>query len=73
VWDATLDAEDDRAMDACQVQDYARQLMEAHGAKAAAEAAQKAVVCEELGDREGAEIWRRIQAAIMLMRGARQN
>jgi hypothetical protein len=60
-------------MHATQIQDYARRLLEAHGAKAAAEAAQKAVAFEKAGDKEQAETWRRIEAAVQLMRGARQS
>jgi len=56
-------------MQAAQVQDYARQLFEAHGVKAIAEAAQKARACEEQGDREQAQTWRRVEAALMQMRG----
>jgi hypothetical protein len=52
-----------------EVQDYARQLLEAHGAAAVAEAAQKARACEEKGEAEEAETWRHIEAALKLMRG----
>lgn len=52
-----------------EIQDYARQLLEAHGAKAVAEAAQKACACEEKGQSEQAEIWRHVEAALKLMRG----
>jgi hypothetical protein len=51
------------------VQDYARQLLEAHGARAIAEAAQKASACERQGEREQAETWRRVEAALKQMRG----
>jgi hypothetical protein len=51
------------------VQDYARQLLEAHGARAIAEAAQKASACEQQGEREQAETWRRVEAALKQMRG----
>jgi len=60
-------------MHAIEIQDYARRLMEAHGDKATAEAAQKAVAFEQAGDRERAHTWRRVEAALMLMRGARQS
>jgi hypothetical protein len=60
-------------MDTAQIQEVARRLREAHGDRATAEAAQKAVVCERAGDREQAETWRRIEAALLLMRGARQS
>jgi len=56
-------------MQAAQVQDYARQLFEAPGVKAISEAAQKARACEEQGDREQAQTWRRVEAALMQMRG----
>ena len=59
-------------MHTSQIQEFARQLREAHGDKAAAEAAQKAVACERAGDKEQAETWRRIEAALLLMRGPRQ-
>jgi diphthamide biosynthesis methyltransferase len=59
-------------MHATQIQDYARRLLEARGDKAMAEAAQKAVAFEQAGDREQAQTWRRIEAALMQMRGARQ-
>jgi hypothetical protein len=52
-----------------EIHDYARQLLEAHGDKAVAEAAQKASAFEKRGDTEQAETWRHIEAALMLMRG----
>ena len=51
------------------VHDYARQLLEAHGDKAVAEAAQKACALEQQGQSEEAETWRRIEASLKLMRG----
>lgn len=60
-------------MHATQVQDYARRLLEARGDKAAVVAAQKAVTFEKAGDREQAQTWRRIEAALMQQRGARQS
>jgi hypothetical protein len=65
--------EEDDAMQATQIQDYARQLLEAHGDKAIAEAAQKAAACEKAGDKEHAQTWRRIEAALLLMHGPRQS
>jgi hypothetical protein len=59
-------------MHTTQIQDYARQLLEAHGEKATAEAAQKAVAFEKAGDWEQAKTWRQIEAALVLMRGPRQ-
>jgi hypothetical protein len=66
-------AEEDDAMHATQIQDVARRLREAHGDKAAAEAAQKAVLYEQAGDRDEARTWRRIESALLLMRGPRQS
>ena len=59
-------------MHTTEIQEYARQLLEAHGAKAIAEAAQKAAASERRGDKEQAQTWRRVEAALMLMRGPRQ-
>jgi hypothetical protein len=56
-------------MQEIEIQDYARQLLEAHGDKAVAEAAQKASALEKQGDSEQAETWRHIEAAMKLMRG----
>jgi hypothetical protein len=56
-------------MQEIEIQDYARQLLEAHGDKAVSEAAQKASALEKQGDREQAETWRHIEAAMKLMRG----
>jgi hypothetical protein len=52
-----------------EINDYARQLLEAHGAQAIAEAAQKASDFEQEGKSEQAQTWRRIEAALKLMRG----
>jgi len=55
------------------IHDYARQLLEAHGEKAVAEAAQKALVCKARGDDEQAETWRHVEAALKLMRGPHES
>ena len=60
-------------MDTTQVQRYARQLYEVQGAKAIAEAAQKALQFEHNNDPEHAEIWRRIEAALILVNGPRHS
>ena len=59
-------------MEAANIQSYARQLFEAQGAKAIAEAAQKAGAFERRGEKEEAETWRRIEAALILLRGTRE-
>jgi hypothetical protein len=51
------------------IQEYARQLLEAHGSNAVAEAAQKACAFEAEGNDEDAATWRHIEAALRLMRG----
>jgi hypothetical protein len=56
-----------------EIHDYARRLLEAHGARAVAEAAQKACVFEQQGESEQAENWRHIEAALKLMRGPHQS
>lgn len=60
-------------MHTAQIQDVARRLRDAHGDKATAEAAQKAVDCERAGDTQQAETWRRVEAALLLMRGPSQS
>lgn len=52
-----------------EVHEYARELLEAHGDKAIAEVAQRACACEEQHKGPEAETWRRIEAAMKLMRG----
>lgn len=52
-----------------EIHDYARRFMGTHGGKAEFEAAQKAAGCEKQGNKDQAEDWRRIEAAIKEMRG----
>jgi hypothetical protein len=56
-----------------EIHDYARQLLEAHGARAIAEAARNAIDLELNGDVEMAKTWRHIEDAMKLMRGPRQS
>ena len=49
-----------------EIHDYARQLLEAHGAKAIAEAAQNAIELEAKGEVELARTWRHIEDAMKL-------
>ena len=51
-------------MESLDILEYARKLTSAHGDAAEAEAAQKAAEFERQGDKEQAELWRRIRAAI---------
>ena len=59
-------------MQEIEIQDYARQLFEARGNSAIVVAAQKARSFEEQGNREEAETWRHIEAALKLMCGPNQ-
>jgi hypothetical protein len=56
---------------AVEIQTHARKLMEIHGASAIAEAAQKARSFEKIGDDKQADTWRRIEAALLHLRGPR--
>jgi hypothetical protein len=51
----------------------ARNLFAAQGAKAIAEAAQKADHFGKTGDREQAQMWKRVESALREMRGPRQS
>jgi hypothetical protein len=67
------DTNPEHAMQATEVHDYARQLLESQGFSAIATAAQKARMFEQQGDKEQAENWRRIEAAILQMRGPHES
>lgn len=56
---------------ATEIQAHARKLQERLGAKAALEAAQKAKLLEDKGEREQAADWRRIEAALKQSSGPR--
>jgi hypothetical protein len=60
-------------MQESEIYDYARQLLEAHGDTAVAEAAQKACALEKQGKKEQAETWRHVEAALKLMRGPHES
>ena len=51
----------------------AHHLFETQGAKAIAEAAQKAASLEDAGDEEQAKFWRWVEAALREIRGPRQS
>jgi hypothetical protein len=51
------------------IHNFARQLLEANGDKAVAEAAQRACAFEKEGKSEEAQTWRHIEAALKEMRG----
>jgi hypothetical protein len=56
-----------------EIHDIARQMLEKHGGQAIAQAAQKAVTCEQEGQAEEAREWRHIEDAMKLMRGPHQS
>src|SRR6202012_3055774 len=55
-----------------EIHSYARQLLEAHGPKAIAEAAQNAIDLEAKGELELAKDWRHSENALKLLRGPHQ-
>jgi hypothetical protein len=55
------------------IQDYARQLFDARGVRAAADAAQKARALEQEGKEEEAKTWRQIEAIIKEKLGPHQS
>ena len=60
-------------MSTTDVSAIARHLFETQGAKAIAEAAQKADHFGKTGDREQAQIWKRVESALREMRGPHQS
>ena len=60
-------------MNATDISTLACELFAAQGAKAIAEAAQKADSCRQAGDEEQAKIWQRVEGALREMRGPLQS
>ena len=60
-------------MSEIQMHAIARQMLETHGLAAIAQAAQKAVSCENQGESEEAREWRHIADAMRMMRGPHQS
>lgn len=60
-------------MNASDISALAHQLFEAQGAKAIAQAAQKAESCREAGDSEQAHVWERVESALRELRGPHQS
>jgi hypothetical protein len=60
-------------MNASDISAIAHHLFETHGAKAIAEAAQKADSFSKAGDEEQAKLWQQVEALLREMRGARQS
>jgi hypothetical protein len=65
--------EEHDAMREIEIHSYARQLLEAHGPKAIAEAARNASDLEAKGEIELARTWRHIEDAMKIMRGPHQS
>ena len=59
-------------MDKVDISAIARNLFETQGAKAIAQAAQKADSFGKAGDREQEKMWRRVEEALREMRGPHQ-
>ena len=60
-------------MNTTDISTLARQLFAAQGAKAIAEAAQKAESCRQAGDGEQAKLWERVEGVLREMRGPQQS
>jgi hypothetical protein len=60
-------------MNTANISALARHLYEAHGAKAIAEAAQKAAAFDSKGDKEQAQVWREVKAVLSEMQGPRES
>lgn len=60
-------------MNTTDISALARHLFATQGAKAIAEAAQKAAFFGEVGDKEQAKIWQRVEAVLREMRGPHQS
>lgn len=60
-------------MNATDVMTFARHLYETQGSRAIAEAAQKAVSCEQAGDHAQSKTWRRVESVLLELRGPHQS
>jgi hypothetical protein len=56
-------------MEETMISEYARGLRDAHGDRAIAEAAQRAAEYERNKDKEEAQTWRQVEAALKAMQG----
>lgn len=60
-------------MNAIEISALARHLFETQGAKAIMEAAQKAASFDAAGDKEQANTWQRVEAALWEIRGPHES
>jgi hypothetical protein len=56
-------------MEETMISEYARQLRDAHGDRAIAEAAQRAAESDRAKDKDEAKTWRQVEAALKAMQG----
>jgi hypothetical protein len=73
LWLRVAEHEEGDMISEMQIHTIARQMFEKHGLQAIAEAAQKAVECENQGDADEASEWRHIEDAMKMMRGPHQS
>jgi hypothetical protein len=69
----TFDIAAEVPMNMSDIHTVARHMYDAQGPKAIAEAAQKAASSEEAGDDAQAKFWRRVESALLQMRGPRES
>jgi hypothetical protein len=60
-------------MNSSDIHTVARHMYDTHGPRAIAEAAQKAASFEKAGDEAQAKFWRRVESALLEMRGPRES
>jgi hypothetical protein len=60
-------------MNATDISAFARHLLDTQGAKAIADAAQKAAFFEQSGDAEQARLWQRVESVLRELRGPHQS
>lgn len=69
----TFDPATEVPMNISDIYTVARHMYDAQGSKAIAEAAQKAASFEKAGDEPQAKFWRRVENALLQMRGPRES
>jgi hypothetical protein len=69
----TVDIATEVPMNISDIYTVARHMYDAQGPKAIAEAAQKAASFEKAGDEAQASFWRRVESALLQMRGPRES
>jgi hypothetical protein len=72
-WEGSWHVVKGQQMNETNVSALARHLFETQGAKAIAEAAQKAAFFEQAGDKDQATLWHRVEAVLREIRGPHQS